>query len=344
MKLIVQIPCFNEEQTLAETIADIPRQIAGVERVEILVIDDGSTDRTVQVAQALGVDNLVRHKHNQGLARAFRTGLDAGLQQGADIIVNTDADNQYVGADIRKLVAPIVTGEADIVIGDRQTDQLAHFSPLKKLLQRLGSGVVRKLAGIAVPDTVSGFRAFSREAAIRLNIVSNFSYTIETVIQAGKRNLRVVSVPVRTNPTARPSRLFRSIPQFIQNSLMTMVRMYAMYKPLRVFFYLGSLSLLVGILPIIRFFHFYLQGDGGGHLQSLILGGMFVLIGIIAWLIGLVADLISFNRQLLEMTLERVRRLELATLDVEKAVIPRSKRIEANAEEIHEDGTSGRSG
>lgn len=310
MKLIVQIPCYNEERTLAETVSDVPREIPGIDRVEILVIDDGSTDRTREVAANLGVEHIVKHKHNQGLARAFRTGLDACLTHGADIIVNTDADHQYVGADIPKLVAPILAGEADMVIGDRRTGDLPHFSPIKKFLQWLGSGVVRRLAGIGVPDAVSGFRAFSREAAIRLNILSNFSYTIETVIQAGKRDLKVKSVPIRVNNTDRPSRLFRSVPQFIQRSLVTMVRMYAMYKPLRVFFVIGSVLLLIGILPIIRFVFFYFQGDGAGHIQSVLLGGVLVLMGVLAWLIGLVADLISFNRQLLEMTLERVRRLE----------------------------------
>ncbi|MBK1649800.1 glycosyltransferase [Rhabdochromatium marinum] len=312
MKLIVQIPCYNEEQTLAATLADIPRAIPAIDRIELLVIDDGSIDRTAAVALENGVHHIVHHKHNQGLARAFRNGLDACLQQGADIIVNTDADNQYVGADIALLVAPILQGKANMVIGDRRTDGIAHFSPLKKFLQRLGSSVVRRLAGVDVPDTVSGFRAFSREAALRLNIVSNFSYTIETVIQAGKRDLTVVSVPVRTNPTARPSRLFRSIPQFVSQSLITMTRMYAMYKPLRVFFFLGVLLIGLGLLPILRFLFFYLQGDGAGHIQSLQLGGVLLLIGVFAWLIGLVADLISFNRQLLEMTLERVRRLELS--------------------------------
>ncbi|MBK5971161.1 MULTISPECIES: glycosyltransferase family 2 protein [Thiorhodovibrio] len=311
MKLIVQLPCYNEEQTLAATLADIPRAIPGIDCIELLVIDDGSRDRTAAVALEYGVHHLIRHKHNLGLARAFRNGLDASLQQCADIIVNTDADNQYVGADIAKLVAPILAGEADMVIGDRQTDGIAHFSPLKKRLQRLGSMAVRRLAGIDVPDTVSGFRAFSREAALRLNIVSNFSYTIETVIQAGKRDLTVVSVPIRTNATARPSRLFRSIPQFIGQSLITMIRMYAMYKPLRVFFYLGAALIGLGLLPVLRFLYFYIQGGGAGHIQSLQLGGVLLLIGVFAWLIGLVADLISFNRQLLEMTLERVRRLEL---------------------------------
>lgn len=312
MKLIVQIPCYNEEHTLPQTVADIPRDIPGVDRVEILIIDDGSTDRTVQVAREIGVEHVVRNKRNLGLARTFRNGLDACLHLGADIIVNTDGDNQYAGADIPKLVAPILSGEADIVIGDRETDKIAHFSRTKKFLQWFGSGVVRKLAGIWVPDTVSGFRAFSREAAIRLNIVSSFSYTIETVIQAGKRQLTVTSVPIRTNAKTRDSRLFKSIPHFIQNSLGTMVRMYAMYQPLRVFFYIGTTLSVIGLLPIIRFLYFYLIGEGGGHIQSLILGGVLLMMGFLSYLVGLVADLIGFNRQLIEMTLERVRRLELA--------------------------------
>ncbi|WP_058557558.1 glycosyltransferase [Thiohalocapsa sp. ML1] len=311
MKLIVQIPCFNEEQTLPETVADIPRQIDGIDTVEILVIDDGSRDRTVDVAREIGVDHVIRNKRNVGLARSFRKGLDACLVRGADIIVNTDGDNQYAGADIPKLVQPILEGRADMVIGDRETDKIPHFSPLKKFLQHLGSGVVRKLAGIWVPDTVSGFRAFSREAAIRLNVVSSFSYTIETVIQAGKRQLYVDSVPIRTNPKTRDSRLFKSIPHFVQNSLGTMVRMYAMYQPLRVFFILGAALTLIGALPIIRFLFFYFVGTGAGHIQSLLLGSVLVILGFITFMIGLVADLISFNRQLLEMTLERVRRLEL---------------------------------
>lgn len=318
MKLIIQIPCYNEAQTLPQTIADLPRTLPGIDVIEMLVIDDGSTDDTAHIAGVLGVHHVVRHKHNQGLARAFRSGLEAALQAGADVIVNTDADNQYVGADIALLVSPILAKEADMVIGDRQTDSIPHFSPLKKWLQRLGSGVVRRLSGVDIPDAVSGFRAFSREAAIRLNVLSNFSYTIETVIQAGKRNLTVYSVPIRTNPTRRPSRLFRNIPHFIQQSLVTMVRVYAMYKPLRVFFYIGSIFVLLGSLPIIRFLYFYLQGAGQGHIQSLLLGSMFVLIGVFAWLIGLLADLISFNRQILEMTLERVRRMELDAKDEKK--------------------------
>lgn len=311
MKLIVQIPCYNEEQTLPQTVADIPRQIEGVDSVEILVIDDGSTDRTVEVARQIGVDHIIRNRTNKGLARSFRAGLDACLKLGADIIVNTDGDNQYAGRDIPKLIRPILEGKADIVVGDRQTDRIEHFSTMKKLLQRLGSGVVRRLSGTDVPDAVSGFRAISREAALRLNIVSPFSYTVEMLIQAGKKHMAIASVPIATNPKTRESRLFRSIPKFIERSLTTMVRMYAMYQPLRFFFYIGLVLLLVGLLPIARFLFYYFTGDGAGHIQSLILGGALVVIGVVTFLIGLLADLINFNRQLLEMTLERVRRLEL---------------------------------
>jgi glycosyltransferase involved in cell wall biosynthesis len=311
VKLIVQIPCYNEEQTLPETVADIPRQIDGIDTVEILIIDDGSRDRTVEVAREIGVDHIIRNKRNAGLARTFRKGLDACLVRGADIIVNTDGDNQYSGADIAKLVKPIIEGRADMVVGDRETSKIPHFSPIKKVLQYLGSGVVRRLAGIWVPDTVSGFRAFSREAAMRINVVSSFSYTIETVIQAGKRQLAVESVPIHTNPKTRDSRLFKSIPHFIQNSLGTMVRMYAMYQPPRVFFYLGAVMTIIGLLPILRFLYFYFTSGGAGHIQSLLLGSVLVILGFITFLIGLLADLISFNRQLLEMTLERVKRLEL---------------------------------
>jgi len=311
MRLIVQIPCFNEEQTLPQTVADIPREIEGIDTVEILIIDDGSTDRTVEVAKEIGVDHIVRNKRNLGLARSFRKGIEACLQAGADIIVNTDGDNQYAGDEIPRLVEPVLRGKVDIVIGDRETHKVEHFSRGKKFLQWLGSGIVRKLAGIWVPDTVSGFRAFSREAAIRLNIVSSYSYTIETVIQAGKRDMTVQSIPVRTNPKTRESRLFKSIPSFITRQVSTIVRMYAMYQPMKVFFIIGTLLSVIGALPILRFLYFYAIGEGGGHLQSLILGGVFVMMGFIAYLAGLVADLISFNRQLLEMTLEKVRRAEL---------------------------------
>jgi glycosyltransferase involved in cell wall biosynthesis len=312
LKLIVQIPCLDEEATLPQTVADIPRDITGVDQVEILIVDDGSSDRTVAVAREIGVDHIVRHKNNKGLARAFRTGVDNCLRLGADIIVNTDGDNQYVGADIPRLIEPILAGTADIVVGDRQTSTLTHFSWLKKILQRLGSFVVRQLSDTDVPDTVSGFRAISRDAALRLNIVSAFSYTIEMLIQAGRKQMAIVSVPVGTNPTPRQSRLFKSIPNFIRRSFVTMVRMYAMYKPLRAFFYIGVALAVSGTLPVIRFLFFYLTDGGGGHIQSLILGGVLIVIGLMTLLIGLVADLINFNRQLIEITLEKVRRLELA--------------------------------
>jgi len=321
MKLIVQIPCFNEEQTLPQTVADIPRQIAGIDTVEILMIDDGSTDKTVETAKRVGVDHIISNTINQGLARSFRRGLDECLRLGADIIVNTDGDNQYDGRDIPKLIQPILEKKAELVIGDRQTSQIAHFSPLKKALQWLGSGVVRKLSGVRVPDAVSGFRAISRSAAIRLNILSTFSYTIEMLIQAGKKQMAVTHVPVNTHPQTRESRLFRSLPKFIEHQVASMIRMYAMYQPLKVFFYIGTVLSLCGLVPILRFLFFYFQGLGEGHVQSLVLGGAVLSMGFIAgavlsmgfiaYLVGLVADLISYNRQLVEMTLERVRRAEL---------------------------------
>jgi glycosyltransferase involved in cell wall biosynthesis len=315
MKLIVQIPCYNEEETLPQTVADIPRRIAGIDTVEILVIDDGSTDRTVEIARAIGVDHIISNTTNQGLARTFRNGLDECLRLGADIIVNTDGDNQYAGKDIPKLIQPILDHTAEIVIGDRQTSRIEHFSPLKKFLQWLGSGVVRKLSGVKVPDAVSGFRAISRKAAIRLNIISTFSYTIEMLIQAGKKQMAVAHVPVDTNPVTRDSRLFKSIPKFIGYQLSNMIRMYAMYQPLRVFFYIGTVLMASGLIPIFRFIYFYLKGAGEGHIQSVILGGVFLSMGFIAYLVGLVADLISHNRQLLEMTLERVKQTELDRLN-----------------------------
>jgi len=310
VKLIVQIPCLNEAETLPQTVRDIPRAIDGIDTVEIMIIDDGSTDRTIDVARELGVDHIVRQKRNFGLAQAFAAGIEAGLSLGADIIVNTDGDNQYAGEDIARLVQPILAGEADIVIGDRQTDGIEHFSPLKKLLQKLGSGVVRKLSGTTVPDSVSGFRAYSRDAAMRLNIVSTFSYTIESIIQAGNRHLAIASVPVGTNPKTRESRLFKSLPRFIERQLNTMVRMYSMYQPLRVFVVIGLVLLLVGAVPIVRFLYFWFIGQGEGHIQSLVLGGMFTTLGFVALLMGLLADLVGFNRKLIELTLEKVRRLE----------------------------------
>jgi glycosyltransferase involved in cell wall biosynthesis len=314
MKLIVQIPCYNEEQTLPQTVADIPRNIPGIDTVEILIIDDGCSDKTVEVAKGLGVDHIISNTINQGLARSFRRGLDECLRLGADIIVNTDGDNQYVGKDIPKLIQPILDNQAEIVIGDRQTAQISHFSPTKKILQSLGSGAVRKLSGVRVPDAVSGFRAISRKAAIRLNIVSTFSYTIEMLIQAGNKQMAVAHVPVDTNPQTRESRLYTSTFKFVGFQLINMIRMYAMYRALKVFVYIGTALSIIGIIPIIRFLFFYFKGYGTGHIQSLILGGAFLSMGFIAYLVGLVADLISNNRQLVEMTLERSKRAELDRL------------------------------
>ncbi|MCF8107520.1 MAG: glycosyltransferase family 2 protein [Desulfohalobiaceae bacterium] len=323
MKLIVQIPCYNEEDTLPHTVADIPRQIEGVDQVEVLIVDDGSRDRTVEVAREIGVDHIVKNTNNKGLARTFLVGLDASLRLGADIIVNTDGDNQYSGEDIKKLVAPIVRGEADMVVGDRQTDRIDHFSKNKRRLQKVGSFVVRLLSETNVPDAVSGFRALDREAALQMNIVSTFSYTIETVIQAGKKKLAVTSVPVGTNPKTRDSRLFRSIPHFLQNQVSTIIRMYTMYQPLRVFFYIGCFLILLGLIPSIRFLIFYVTGNGAGHIQSLIFAAICFIVGFQVLMIGLVADVISFNRRLIEETLVRVRRMEF----------DREKNLSTNAHE-----------
>lgn len=312
MKLIVQIPCLNEEQTLPATVHDIPRAIAGIDAVELLIIDDGSTDRTVQVARELGVEHIVRFRRNRGLAAAFAAGLDACLRLGADIIVNTDGDNQYAGADIPKLVAPILAGQTDMVIGDRQTDTIAHFSPLKKRLQKLGSWVVRQASGTDIPDTTSGFRAYSRDAALRLNIVSGYSYTLETIIQAGKQRLALTHVPVATNAKLRESRLFRSIPNYLGHSTQTIVRTYAMYEPLRIFMVIGVLLLSLGLLLSLRYVYFMFQGQGTGHVQSVIIAAVLLIAGIQVILIGFLADLIAVNRRLNEDILLRVKRLELA--------------------------------
>ena len=320
MKLIVQIPCYNEADTLGETVRDIPRSIDGVDRVEILVVDDGSHDDTATVARTLGVDHVVRHRTNRGLARSFATGIDACLKLGADIVVNTDGDNQYAGADIAKLVQPILRGEADVVVGDRQTWTCEHFSLFKRMLQQVGSFVVRRLSNTQIPDAVSGFRAFSRESAMRINVVTTFSYTIETIIQAGRNRMAIGSVPVRTNPKTRPSRLFSSIPQFIRKSGGTMLRAYAMYRPFSVFFTLGLALFAGGLIPIMRFLYFFAIGDGNGHVQSMVLGVTLMILGALSWCLGILADLISANRQLLEITLEKVRRLELQIPDVDGAV------------------------
>jgi len=316
-KLIIQIPCLNEEETLPATLAELPRKIPGVDTIEILVVDDGSDDNTSIVAKSLGVDHICRHKTNQGLGKAFRTGLDNALKLGADIIVNTDGDGQYAGADIPTLIQPILSGQADIVIGDRQTAKSAEFGLAKKFLQWLGSHLVRSLSGTDIPDAVSGFRAITSEAAIKLNILSKFSYTVEMIIQAANKDLTITSVPIRTNPKTRDSRLFKNIPQFIARQLVAMVRMYAMYRPMRFFFYLGTLVSIIGLVPVFRFLYFYLSGDGSGNIQSLVLGGVFLMMGFTVFVTGLLSDLISQSRQIGEASLERIRQMELENRDAD---------------------------
>lgn len=310
MKLIIQIPCLNEADNLPETLLALPRRIEGIDCIEYLVIDDGSSDNTSGVAMQFGVHHVVRHRRNRGLAAAFRSGLDKALSEGADIIVNTDADNQYMADDIALLVQPVLSGAADIVIGDRQVGKNAHFGPFKRLLQVLGSSVVRGLSGTDITDAVSGFRAISRAAAQKINITSSFSYTTEMLIQAGRKRMAVVSVPVRTNRVIRPSRLFKSVPQFIANTGATMVRAYAMYNPLKVFASLGALLSFAGALPILRFLYFYAIGEGDGHVQSLVIGGSLIILGFIAIMFGAIADLVGRNRQLMEQMLERMQKLE----------------------------------
>ncbi|VAV90253.1 Glycosyltransferase [hydrothermal vent metagenome] len=310
MKLIIQIPCYNEAESLPETLVALPRQIDGIDSIEILVIDDGSKDNTSEVARRFGVHHIVRHRTNRGLAAAFQSGINKALAEGADIIVNTDADNQYEGRDIAKLVQPVLVGEADIVVGDRGVRNNAHFGTFKRLLQRLGSATVKRLSNTQITDAVSGFRAISRSAAQRINITSSFSYTTEMLIQAGRKRMAVVSVPIRTNSAVRPSRLFKSIPQFITNTGATMIRAYAMYNPLKVFVLAGTVIALIGAAPILRFLYYYAIGEGNGHIQSLVIGGSLIVLGVVAIMFGAVADLVGRNRQLLEQTLERLRHVE----------------------------------
>src|SRR5918998_1699696 len=311
MKLIIQIPCFDEEQTLPETLADLPREIPGIETVEWLVIDDGSTDRTVEIARAGGVDHVVRLTNNKGLAAAFQAGLDACLKLGADIIVNTDADNQYSGQDIPRLLEPILAGQADMVIGDRKTDQIEHFSPVKKRLQRWGSAVVRRASGTNVPDTTSGFRAYNREAALQMQVVSKFTYTLESIIQAGKMLVAVDHVPIRTNPKTRESRLFPSMWAYVRRNGMSVLRIYALYEPLRVFMTLAAIVGLAALVIFGRFLWFYLGGEGAGHVQSLILGSMLFIAAVQLAALGVIGDVLAGSRVLQQRVLERVRRVEL---------------------------------
>jgi len=307
VKLIIQIPCFNEAETLPATIEALPKQIAGVDKVEILVIDDGSTDHTVRVAQELGVDHIIEQSHHVGLATTFEIGLEACLSRGADIIVNTDADNQYCGEDIPKLLEPILYRGADLVIGDRSVEQITSFSPVKRRLQMLGSWVVSQAASLNIPDATSGFRALTRETALRTLVLSRYSYTLETLIQAGALKLSVVAVPIRTNSPTRPSRLMRNNFHFLGNAVGSILRAYTLYRPLRVFFAIGGTMLVAGAALGLRFLYFYLNARGSGHIQSLILAAILLIVGFQTTLFGVLADLIGANRKILEDVLYRLK-------------------------------------
>ncbi len=310
MKLIIQIPCYNEAETLEIALNDLPKHIDGIDEIEYLIINDGSQDNTVEVAKKWGVNYVVNFKCNRGLAKGFMAGLDACLRNGADIIVNTDADNQYCGDDIEKLVRPIIEGKADIVIGERPIDQTEHFSPLKKKLQHFGSWVVRKASKTNVPDAPSGFRAYSRDAALRMNVINEYTYTLETIVQAGRNRMAITSVPIRTNGELRPSRLFSSMFGYVKKSMLTIVRAFLMYRPLQFFSVLGVILFLIGAGIGIRFLVYLFLGDGAGHIQSLILSSMMIILGVLTWVVGLQADIIAANRKILEDIQYHVRKID----------------------------------
>jgi glycosyltransferase involved in cell wall biosynthesis len=311
MKLIIQIPCFNEAEQLPQTLAELPRKLEGFDQVQWLIVDDGSTDSTVEVARARGVDHIVRLTNNKGLASAFQAGLDACLKLGADVIVNTDADNQYYGPDVARLVRPILEGRADMVVGDREVGANEHFSPPKRLLQRLGSWVVRQASSTSVPDTTSGFRAYNREAALQMLVVSRFTYTLETIIQAGKLLVATDHVPVRTNAPTRESRLFPSMWAYVRRNAIAIFRIYAQYEPLRVFWSLALLMFIAALGVWIRFIVAFAEGNGSGHVQSLILGAVLFIAAVVLWALGVIGDLLAAQRVMTQRTFERVRRIEL---------------------------------
>lgn len=313
MKLIIQIPCYNEAETLEIALNDLPRHIDGIDEIEYLIINDGSKDNTVEVARNWGVHYVVNFKQNKGLAKGFMAGIDACLRHGADIIVNTDADNQYCGEDIETIVRPILDGRADMVIGERPIDETAHFSPLKKKLQHLGSWVVRKASSTDIPDAPSGFRAFSRDAAMRLNVVNDYTYTLETIVQAGRSKMAIMSVPIRTNPELRSSRLFHSMWGYVKKSMVTILRAFMWYKPLYCFSVVALIPALIGLGIGIRFLVFFFTGMGNGHVQSLILACTLLIIGFITFVIGLLADTIAANRRILEDVQYHVRKLDYDT-------------------------------
>ena len=310
MKLFVQIPCLNEEKTLPIVIDSIPKKIPGISEIEILVIDDGSTDKTAEVAKKHGVKHIIRHRHNLGLARSFRDGVDYALAHDADIVVNTDADNQYPQARIADLVQPILDKKADIVIGDRQTSKIAHFSPFKKLMQRFGSWVVNQAGGTDLPDAASGFRAYSRQSLYRLNVVTEFSYCMETIIQAGHKRLGIISIPIETNAKTRESRLFKNIWQHMYKSGGAIVRSYIMFRPQVIFNTLGAIMLVVGGIPLIRFFIFWMAGTPRGHLQSIIIGSALIVGALLAFALSVISVMLQTNRILLEDQLERLKEIQ----------------------------------
>jgi glycosyltransferase involved in cell wall biosynthesis len=318
MKLIIQIACFNEEDTLPETLKALPRKIEGIDEIEVLIINDGSTDRTVKVAEENGANHIISFKRNQGLARSFMAGINACLKYGADIIVNTDADNQYSADDIPKLIRPILEGKADMVIGTRPISRIKHFSLMKKIMQKIGSWLVRKVSRTSILDAPSGFRAISQNSALKLNVFNTFTYTHETIIQAGLKNMAVVSVPVRVNKTTRPSRLFKSIPSYIARSLIAILRMVVVYRPFRFFLTLGLFFLSAGFLVGIRYIYFMLIGSGVGHIQSVILAGVLIGIGFQVILVAFIADLLGVNRKLLEEIQYRLRKMEIDKKSREK--------------------------
>lgn len=318
MKLIIQIPCYNEAETLEIALNDLPKKIEGIDCIEYLIINDGSKDKTVEVAKNWGVHHVVNFKQNKGLAKGFMAGLDGCLRNGADIIVNTDADNQYCGEDIEKLIRPILNEEADMVIGARPIDETEHFSWIKKKLQHFGSWVVRKASNTDIPDAPSGFRAFSREAAMRINVVNDYTYTLETIVQAGRERIAITSVPIRTNGELRPSRLFNSILGYVKKSMLTIIRAYMMYKPLRCFTFVAIIPTVIGLLIGFRYLYFVAMGTAGGHVQSLLLACTLIILGFVTFVVGLLADVLAANRKLIEDAQYHVRRAEYERLYQEK--------------------------
>ncbi|MCM1548416.1 MAG: glycosyltransferase family 2 protein [Clostridium sp.] len=318
MKLIIQIPCYNEAETLEIALNALPKHVEGIDEIEYLIINDGSTDNTVEVAQNWGVNYVVSFKQNKGLAKGFMAGLDTCLRNGADIIVNTDADNQYCGDDIEKLVQPILEGKADIVIGERPIDQTEHFSWLKKKLQHLGSWVVRKASDTSIPDAPSGFRAYSREAAMQMNVVNEYTYTLEQIVQAGRTKIAITSVPIRTNEELRPSRLFSSMFGYVKKSMLTIIRAYLMYKPMRFFLTLGCFPFVIGMALGIRYIVLLCMGAGQGNVQSLILCSMLIMISVMIWVLGLLADVMAANRKILQEIQQKVRELDYKLQDRSK--------------------------